>query len=300
VAFTWLNGFHDAANAVAAALATRALTPRVALWLAATLNGLGALLGVGLAAVAGVVIAGLAAAISWNLLTWWWGLPSSSSHALLGGLAGAGLVIGGQIDWGMMTLRVLLPLLLSPVLGLIAGWLATLALQRMFSEARHRIATRGFRIAQAVTTAAVSLGHGVQDGQKAMGVIVLALLTTGGPATGSLTWPLRILVAVALAAGTAAGGWRLIRTLGYRLTKLDPVEGVASGSVATVMLYVASWILSAPVSSTHIVASAIAGAGLTKGPAAIRWDQLRRVAVVWLLTPLVTATVAGLVLLPLT
>lgn len=191
--FAWTNGFHDTANAVATSLQTGALTPRVALGLAALLNGVGSLLGVGIAVVVGqqlveqpvsdpklaLVASAVAAAIGWNLLTWWFGLPSSSSHALIGGLAGAGLAAGVRVDWGLMGGKVLLPMLASPLVGFGAAWLLTVGLVVMFRPARHGTAVRGFRLAQTVSASAMALGHGLQDGQKAMGVIVLALAAGG-------------------------------------------------------------------------------------------------------------------------
>ncbi len=313
--FAWTNGFHDTANAVATSLATGALTPRVALGMAAVLNGTGSLLGVSLAVLVGqrllevpvhhpglgLVLAALLVAIGWNLLTWAAGTPSSSSQALVGGLAGAGWAAGLQVDGGLLTTRVLLPMLASPIVGFAGAWLFTAGLQAAFRAARHSVAVRGFRLAQVVSASAMALGHGLQDGQKAMGMIVLALAATGArPDDGSVPLWVRLASATALAAGTAAGGWRIIRTLGHRVAPIDPVTGFAAESVAAGILYVAAGLLDAPVSSTHAVTAAIIGAGSTRGARRIRWRTVRRILLTWLATPVVTALAGALLYLVMT
>lgn len=315
--FAWTNGFHDTANAIATSLATGALTPRVAVAMATVLNAVGSLLGVGVALVVGrrlidipvhdpqlaLVVAALAAAIAWNLVTWALGLPSSSSHALIGGLAGAGAAAGVGVDWGLMGSHVLLPMLASPLIGFAAAWLLTVVLVRAFRPARHAMAMRGFRMAQTVSASAMALGHGLQDGQKTMGVIVLALVA-GGMQTGEgVPMWVRLASSAALATGTAAGGWRIIRTLSRRVAPIDPVTGFAAETVAAGVLYAASGLFTAPVSSTHAVTAAIIGAGTTRSSRRIHWLVVRRIAGAWLLTPVVTATTGALlyvVLRPLT
>jgi PiT family inorganic phosphate transporter len=322
--FAWSNGMHDAANAVATSLSTGALTPRVALAMSAMLNTVGALLGVRIAETVGallietpvsrpgpgLVLAALLAALGWNMLTWWFGLPSSSSHALLGALAGAGVAAGARVDWDRLGTWVVLPMLASPALGFIGAWLLMLALLRLFRDAAHERAIRGFRMAQSVTAATMSVGHGLQDGQKTMGALVLALGGSGflddavgavgaagavnaagsdGPVPG---W-IRLTVALAIGLGTLAGGWRIIRTLSRRVVRMTPVTGFAAESVASSVLYAAAGVLGAPVSSTHTVTAAIMGAGATGGLRAIRWGTVRRVLLAWLLTPLVTFAVAA-------
>lgn len=312
LAFAWTNGFHDTANAVATSLQTGALTPRVALGLAAVLNGAGSLLGIGVAVVVGqqlvdvpvahprqtLVIAAVAAAIGWNLLTWWFGLPSSSSHALIGGIAGAGLAAGLRVDWGQMGSKVLLPMLASPLVGFVAAWLLALVLILAIRPARNATAVRGFRLAQTVSASAMALGHGLQDGQKAIGVILLALAADGGSTAGVPVW-VRLCVAVALAAGTAAGGWRIIRTLARRVAPIDPVIGFAAEAVAAGVLYLSAGVFGVPVSSTHTVTASIVGAGSTRGLREIRWLVARRIVIAWLLTPVVAAAAAGLLYLAL-
>lgn len=310
--FAWTNGFHDASNAVATSLATGALTPRVALGLAAVLNGIGSLLGVGVAVLVGqqlveapvtdpgpgLVLSALIAAISWNLVTWAAGMPSSSSHALLGGLAGAGLVAGAGVDWGLMGSRVLLPMLASPVAGFLGAWLLTAGLLTVFRSARNSSAVRGFRLAQTLSASAMALGHGLQDGQKTMGAIVLALAAAGGRADlGSVPLWVRGASALALAAGTAAGGWRVIRTLAGRVAPIDPVTGFAAEAVAAGILYVTAGVFGVPVSSTHAVTAAVLGAGSTRGGRRIRWRTVRRVLATWAATPLVTVLAGGVLYL---
>lgn len=306
--FAWTNGFHDTSNSVATSLATGALTPRVALGMAAVLNGVGSLSGVGVAVLVGrqlvdapvadpgvgLVLSALLAAIGWNLLTWAYGMPSSSSHALLGGLAGAGLTAGVGVDWSLLGTKVLLPMLASPLAGFAGAWLLTAGLLVAFRSARHAAAVRGFRLAQTVSASAMAFGHGLQDGQKTMGVIVLALAAAGVQSDES-TVPLwvRFASALALAGGTAAGGFRIVRTLARRVAPIDPVTGFAAETVAAGVLYVTAGVLNAPVSSTHAVTAAILGAGSTRGGRRIRWRTVRLILATWVATPVVTAAVAG-------
>lgn len=306
--FAWTNGFHDTSNAVATSLATGALTPRVALGMAALLNGIGSLFGVGLAVLVGqqlvdapvphpglgLVLSALLAAIAWNLLTWAYGMPSSSSHALLGGLAGAGLAAGAHVDWGLVGGKVLLPMLASPLAGFAGAWLLTAGLLVVFRSARHAAAVRGFRLAQTVSASAMALGHGLQDGQKTMGVIVLALAAAGAaPDGGGVPLWVRLASAAALAGGTAAGGFRIIRTLARRVAPIDPVTGFAAETVAAGVLYLTAGVLNAPVSSTHAITAAVLGAGSTRGGRRIRWRTVRLVLATWLATPVVTALAGG-------
>jgi PiT family inorganic phosphate transporter len=305
--FAWTNGFHDASNAVATSLQTGALTPRAALVMASVLNGVGSLLGVDIAVLVGhelldvpvtdpavgLVIAALVAAIGWNLATWWFGMPSSSSHALIGALAGAGIAAGITVDWGLLRDRVLAPMFISPLVGLVAAWVLTMGLMRLLRPVRQQTAVRRFRLAQTVSASAMALGHGLQDGQKAMGAIVLGLVAAGvDPSSGVPVW-VRLAVAVAMAAGTAAGGWRIIRTLARRVAPIDPVVGFASETVAAGVLYSAAGLLGVPVSSTHTVTAAIVGAGATRGVRRIRWGTVRSVLLTWIATPVVSALVAA-------
>jgi inorganic phosphate transporter, PiT family len=307
--FAWTNGFHDASNSIATSLATGALTPRVALALAAVLNTVGGLFGVSVAETLrrslltvpvdnpglGLVVAALLAAIGWNLVTWRWGLPSSSSHALFGALAGAGLAAGVAVDWQVLGRSVLLPLLVSPVVGMTLAWLLVAALTRAVQDAPHATTLRGFRLAQTLSASAMALGHGLQDAQKTAAVVVVALVASGNAAAGSDVplW-VRASVALALGVGTAFGGWRIMRTLGKRIAPVDPMTGFSAEIVAAGSLYAAAGVFAAPVSSTHVIVASIVGAGATRGLKAIRWRRVRPVVLAFVVTPLVTAAAAYL------
>ncbi|MBI4942987.1 MAG: inorganic phosphate transporter [Actinobacteria bacterium] len=301
LAFAWMNGFHDASNAVATSLSSATLTARVALPLAGALNVVGALLGVGVAQTIGtrlvdvpvsspglgLVAAALVAAFGWNVVTWSLGLPSSSSHALIGGLSGGALAAGGAVQWGVVRDLVLVPMVLSPVVGFALAWLLMAAIIRSVREVTYGTARRRFKIAQTVSASAVALGHGLQDGQKTMGVIVIALAAGGRAVDGVPLW-VRVAAAVALGAGTVVGGGRIIRTLGRRVVPVDPVSGFAAESVSAVVL-AGTAVFQAPVSSTHTVTASIMGAGSTRGRREIRWAVVRRILLAWVLTPFATA-----------
>jgi inorganic phosphate transporter, PiT family len=310
--FAWTNGFHDASNSVATSLATGALTPRVALGMAALLNVVGGLFGVSVAQTLRrslltvpvhhpgpwLVVAALLAAIGWNLLTWWLGLPSSSSHALVGALAGAGLAAGAGVDWGVLGSYVLVPMLVSPVLGFLAAWALVAVLLRVTRDAAHAPTVRRFRLAQTVSAAAMALGHGLQDAQKTAAVVVVALVAEGrAPQSDAVPMWVRTTVALALGAGTAFGGWRIMRTLGRRIAPVDPLTGFSAELVAAGSLYAAAGVFAAPVSSTHVIVASIMGGGATRGVRAIRWGQVRRIVLAFVLTPLVTAGLAALLYL---
>ncbi|TCC64668.1 inorganic phosphate transporter [Kribbella pittospori] len=297
--FDYTNGFHDAANAIATSVSTRALTPRVALAMAAVMNFLGAFLGTEVAETVGkgiisapsgehglvVVIAGLIGAITWNLITWRLGLPSSSSHALIGGLVGAGIASGSVVLWSGILDKVVIPMVLSPGVGFLGAFVLMLAILWVFRRSNPGKVTRGFRMSQSLSAAAVALGHGLQDAQKTMGVIFLALLTTGhvNESDGIPLW-VKLSAATAISLGTYSGGWRIMRTLGRRIIHLDPARGFASEAVAATVLYVMAIGLHAPVSTTHTITSAVMGAGATKRLSAVRWGVARSIVVAWVLT----------------
>lgn len=309
LAFAWVNGFHDASNSVATSLATGALTPRIALGMAAVLNAVGGLLGISVAETLrrglldvpvsrpglDLMIAALLAALCWNVATWWFGLPSSSSHALFGALAGAGLAGGVAVDWGVLGRFVLLPMVVSPLLGFTVAWALAAGLQRATQDAPHATTLRRFRLAQTISASAMALGHGLQDAQKTAAVVVVALVSAGRAAPGSAVplW-VRAAVASALGAGTAFGGWRIIRTLGRRIAPVDPLTGFTAELVAAGSLYAAAGVFAAPVSSTHVVVASIIGGGATRGLKAIRWLHVRRIVLAFLLTPFATAALAAL------
>lgn len=311
LAFDYTNGFHDAANAIATSVSTRALTPRVALAMAAVMNFIGAFLGQEVANTVGkvitppsgnhglvIVMAGLFGAIAWNLLTWYFGLPSSSSHALIGGLVGAAIASGSTVKWDVIVDKVVIPMVVSPLFGFAAAFLFMLAIMWIFRNRNAHRTQRGFRIAQTVSAAAMALGHGLQDAQKTMGVIFLALLT-GGYVGANDDLPIWVILAAATAisAGTWAGGWRIMRTLGRRIIHLDPARGFASETVAASVLYTTAFVFEAPISTTHTITSAVMGAGATKRLSAVRWGVARSIVAAWVLTfpaaGLVAAAVYG-------
>ncbi|HEY0618794.1 MAG TPA: inorganic phosphate transporter [Kribbella sp.] len=309
LAFDYTNGFHDAANAIATSVSTRALTPRVALIMAAVMNFLGAFLGTEVAETVGkgiitapagkhglvVVIAALLGAITWNLITWYFGLPSSSSHALIGGLVGAGIASGSVVLWAGILDKVVIPMVLSPAIGFLGAFLLMLAILWIFRRTNPGKVNRGFRLAQSLSAAAMALGHGLQDAQKTMGVIFLALLTTGHAQAGQgiPAW-VKISAATAISLGTYSGGWRIMRTLGRRIIHLDPARGFASEAVAATVLYVMAIGLHAPVSTTHTITSAVMGAGATKRLSAVRWGVARGIITAWILTIPAAGLVAAL------
>jgi inorganic phosphate transporter, PiT family len=310
LAFDYTNGFHDAANAIATSVSTRALTPRVALILAAVMNFVGALLGqevahtvsdtistAGFSASHGLVIvmAGLLGAITWNLVTWYFGLPSSSSHALIGGLVGAALAAGATVHWQTIVEKVLIPMVVSPLFGFLAAFTVMTVIMWIFRRRSPNRVNRGFRLMQTVSAAALALGHGLQDAQKTMGVIFLALVTSGHASDGD-NLPLWVVIAAAgaISAGTYAGGWRIMRTMGRKIIHLDPPRGFAAESVGAGVLYSTAFIFHAPISTTHTITSAIMGAGATKRFSAVRWGVARSILTAWILTfPMAGLVAAG-------
>jgi PiT family inorganic phosphate transporter len=309
--FDYTNGFHDAANAIATSVSTRALTPRVALLMAAVMNFVGALLGTEVAetiahsivdldsqsnhTVLVVVLCALIGAIVWNLITWWFGLPSSSTHSLIGGLVGAGLAGGLLVYWQNVYDKVVLPMIVSPIVGFGLAFLMMVAVLWIWRNAAPARTTRRFRHAQTVSAAAMALGHGLQDAQKTMGVIYMALLTVGWADrdAGIPLW-VKLGAAAAISLGTYSGGWRIMRTLGRRIIELDPARGFVAESVSAVVLYVNAFALHAPVSTTHTITSAIMGVGATRRLSAVRWGVAKNIAVAWVLTIPAAALVAAL------
>ena len=311
LAFDYTNGFHDAANAIATSISTRALTPKVALMLAAVMNFVGALLGQEVAHTVSdtiappsgnagliVVLAGLLGAITWNLITWYFGLPSSSSQALIGGLVGAALAAGATVHWQTIIDKVAIPMVISPVVGFILAFLLMLAIMWIFRRRNQHKVFRGFRMSQTVSAAALALGHGLQDAQKTMGVIFLALVASGY-ASADESLPLWVVVcaASAISLGTYSGGWRIMRTLGRRIIHLDPARGFAAESVASSVLYTTAYVFEAPISTTHVITSSIMGAGATKRFSAVRWGVARSIVTAWILTFPMAGSAAALVYL---
>ncbi|MCD9143109.1 MULTISPECIES: inorganic phosphate transporter [Streptomyces] len=306
--FTYTNGFHDSANAIATSVSTRALTPRAALAMAAVMNLAGAFLGSGVAKTVskglietpvgdkgmGILFAALIGAIAWNMITWYFGLPSSSSHALFGGMVGAALAGGTTVIWSGVVEKVVIPMFLSPFVGLIIGYLVMVVIMWMFRKANPHKAKRGFRIAQTVSAAGMALGHGLQDAQKTMGIVVMALVI-GDVQSMDDAIPLwvKLSCAITLSLGTYAGGWRIMRTLGRRIIELDPPQGFAAETTAASVMYTASFMFHAPISTTHVITSAIMGVGSTKGSRAVRWGVAKNIVMGWFITMPAAAVVAA-------
>jgi phosphate/sulfate permease len=307
LAFDYTNGFHDSANAIATSVSTKALTPRVALAMAAAANVVGALISTKVAATVGkgiivtpdgrsgliVVLAGLLGAIVWNLGTWYFGLPSSSSHALIGGLVGAAIAGSETVKWHGVLDKVIVPMVVSPLIGFVLGYLFLLAILWTFRRANATKANRGFKYAQIVSSATMAFGHGTQDAQKTMGVIALTLTVSGhlDPADGIPLWVI-LSAAAAISLGTYSGGWRIMRTLGRRIMTLTPASGFAAQTVASVVMLTTSH-YGLPVSTTHVITSSVMGSGATRGLFAVRWGVAGNILTAWVLTIPAAAIVAG-------
>ena len=317
--FDFTNGFHDAANAIATSVSTRALTPRVALVMAAVMNFAGALIGTGVAQTIArqivklpedsaatmrltlvVILAALLGAITWNLITWWLGLPSSSTHSIIGGLVGAGLAGGLGIYWSAVVNKVVIPMVISPAIGFSLAFAVMVGVLWLVRNKAPARTMRRFRLAQTVSAAAMALGHGLQDAQKTMGVILLALVANGwaSPSSDIPLW-VKLGAAAAISAGTYSGGWRIMRTLGRKIIELDPARGFVAESVSALVLYVMALGFKAPVSTTHTITSAIMGVGATRRLSAVRWGVARKIVVAWVLTIPAAGAVAAVFLLVL-
>jgi phosphate/sulfate permease len=310
LAFDYTNGFHDAANAIAVAVSTKALTPRVALALAAVMNLVGAVISTEVAATVGsgiidpptgsgglqVVFAALIGAIAWNLITWYFGLPSSSSHALIGGLVGAALAAAESVQWMGIVDKVVIPMVISPLIGFGLGYLLMLAILWIFRRRNAHRTERGFRRVQILSSASMAFGHGTQDAQKTMGIITLALITSGHLSETEFHVPLWVIVASALAisAGTYSGGFRIIRTLGRRVIQLTPAGGFAAQTVASGVMIATATVFAVPVSTTHITTASIMGVGSTRRFSAVRWGVAGNIVVAWVLTLPAAGLVAAL------
>lgn len=306
--FDYTNGFHDAANAIATTVATKALKPKTALLVAAIGNLVGAFLSEGVAKTVGkdiitvtqdshglyVVLSALVGAIAWNLITWWFGLPSSSSHALIGGLVGAALAASEMVLWDGVVKKVAIPMIVSPTIGITASFLLTLAITWIFRNSLKSRVSRGFKIVQTFTAAAMAVGHGLQDAQKTMGIMTLALVIGGFHTGDSIPSWVKIAAALAISAGTYVGGWRIMKTLGHRMIEVDQIKGVASTTVASIVLYVMAIYYKAPISTTHTITSSILGAGATRGRKWVRWGVVGNIATAWVLTLPAAAACAAL------
>ena len=304
LAFDFTNGFHDAANAVATSISTRAVPPNVALAAAAILNVVGAVVSTHVAATLAkgivdpgvvtnpVILGGLVGAIVWNLLTWWWALPSSSSHCLIGGIAGAVLATSGpdHVLWSGILHKVLIPTLIAPLVGFSIGILLMLAIYWIFRNANPGRLMRRFRLAQLASASVMAFSHGSNDAQKTMGVITLALFAGGHlPALEVPLW-VKLASAITIGLGTYSGGRRIIRTLGMRLVKLTPAHGFAAETAASGVLLATAY-LGFPVSTTHVITTSVMGVGATQRLSAVKWGLSLDIFAAWL----VTLPAAGLV-----
>jgi phosphate/sulfate permease len=305
--FDFTNGFNDAANAIAMSVSTRALTPRIALALAAIFNLAGALVSTKVANTVGsiitapmnsagllIVFSAVVGAIAWNLIVWRFGLPSSSTHALIGGLCGAALASKGHVNWPAVLKKVIIPMVASPLVGFSLGFLAMLALLWIFRRSNPRDVNVGFRIGQRLSSCAMAFGHGLQDAQKTMGVITLALVVTHHLSEFVVPVWVKLACAFAISAGTATGGFRIMRTLGRRVFKLDNAAGFAAQTVASAVLLTTAYAYAAPVSTTHVTTSTIMGVGATKKLSAVRWGVAGNIVMAWVLTIPAAAAVAAL------
>jgi PiT family inorganic phosphate transporter len=308
LAFDFTNGFHDTANAVATSISTRAMSPRLAVGLASVLNFVGAFISLEVAATVAtgivdvgavtttVIFAGLIGAIAWNLATWYFGLPSSSSHALIGGVVGAAFIaegVGAVKADGLLE-KVLVPAMIAPVLALVVAALAIVVAYRIVGRLRPGPVNRGYRLGQIVSGSLFALSHGTNDAQKTMGIIALALVAHGDLSAREFEVPTWVIVsaASAIALGTYVGGWRIIRTMGTRIIKMDPAQGfVAQGAGAATILAASHF--GFPLSTTHTISGAVMGAGAGKRMSAVRWGVAGNIVAAWVLTLPAAAVVGG-------
>jgi len=307
LAFDYINGFHDTANAIATSVSTRALKPQYAIVMSAIANFAGAFAGTAVANTVGnglissqvesqtVVAAALVGAIVWNLVTWRLGIPSSSSHALIGGLLGAAAAAAGPGAWkvGGIVGKVLVPLVSSPVAGFVIGLALMVVIFNVFRRARPRVMNDNFRRLQVVSAGFMAFSHGSNDAQRTMGVMTLALVTAGVLPEFKVPLPVIVAAATAISLGTAEGGWRIIRTMGTRVVKLDPVHGFAAETTAASVIVVASH-FGMPVSTTHVISSAILGVGSSDRFNSVRWSVARGIGIAWVLTLPAAGLVAAL------
>jgi PiT family inorganic phosphate transporter len=298
LAFDFTNGFHDTANAIATSVSTRALRPRVAVLMAAALNMAGAVFfGTHVAKTVykgiiettygtqTVVLAALIGAIAWNLITWYFGIPSSSSHALIGGLVGAAIASAGvhAVLWGGVIDKVVLPMVFSPLIGFVLAFLVMIALLWIVRNRAPSPVNRTFRRLQVLSAAAMALSHGTNDAQKTMGIMTLALVAAGKYQGASIPLWVIVAAATAMALGTYVGGWRIIHTLGSKVIKLDPIHGFAAETSAASVIFTTAQ-FGFPISTTHAITASIMGAGSTQRLSAVRWGVAGDIVTAWVLT----------------
>jgi len=310
VAFDFTNGFHDTANVVATSISTRALAPGRAIALASVLNFVGAFISLKVAATIGqgfvasgavtttVVFSALVGAISWNLITWYYGLPSSSSHALIGGLVGAVIAAEGAsaVNGQGLVNKLIVPAIVAPLVAFVVAGASILIVYRIVGRLRPGAVGRGFRLGQIVSGSMLALSHGTNDAQKTMGVITLALIANGNIPAAGFHVPLWVVVvsASAIALGTFTGGWRIIRTVGTRIISMDPAQGFAAQTAGAVVILAATSV-GYPLSTTHVISGGVTGAGAAKSVSAVRWGVAGDIVRAWILTLPAAAGLAAVV-----
>ena len=310
--FDFTNGFHDTANAIATSVSTRALTPRVAVLIASVANLAGAFVTTAVAKTVGegiidtglatetTVLAAVIGAIVWNLLTWWFGLPSSSSHALIGGLIGAALVQSGLagVEWHDIAHKVAIPAVFAPTLAFFSAFALMVAIYWLFKWLSPGVAGRGLRLGQLASGTWVAFTHGANDAQKTMGVIALALYTHGSISSFYIPTWVKVSAGVAIGAGTYVGGWRIMRTIGQRMYRMEPENGFVGQTTAGATIFLATR-LGYPLSTTHVISGSVLGAGATQRLSAVRWGLAGNIVFAWILTIPAAALVAAAVYWPI-
>ena len=307
LAFDYINGFHDTANAIATSVSTRAIAPKTAVMMAATLNFLGAMISTGVAKTIGgdivtspdmingeIIVAALVGAIFWNLLTWWYGIPSSSSHALIGGIIGAVMISVGSDALHVGGIgKIFISLVASPILALILGYIVMKVLLFLFGRFSPIVLNDRFRNMQLISAALMSFSHGSNDAQKAMGIITLTLVASGHLPTLDVPLWVKLACATAMALGTAAGGWKIIATVGSKIFKLESINGFAADLNSALTIFTAT-LLHLPVSTTHVVSGSIMGVGTAMRVKAVNWSTARSMVFAWFITIPLSAGVSAL------
>jgi PiT family inorganic phosphate transporter len=311
LAFDFINGFHDTANAIATSVSTKALKPRHAILLAATMNFVGAMTFTGVAKAITkdivdpftlengsiVILAALIAAIAWNLITWYYGIPSSSSHAIIGSIAGAAIAAAGFTSLNYTGfIKILQALIISPILAFVAGFIVYSIFKVLFKNNNLAKTNRGFRTFQIFTAALQAYSHGTNDAQKAMGIITMALIASGNLTTDEVPLWVQLACATAMGLGTSVGGWKIIKTVGGNIMKIRPVNGVAADLTGALIIFGATYI-HLPVSTTHVISSSIMGVGASHRLKGVKWGTAQRMLVTWVITLPISATLAGLIYL---
>ena len=307
LAFDYINGFHDTANAIATSVSTRAITPKKAIIMTAVLNFLGAMVSTGVAKTiggdivmspsfidSGIISAALIGAIVWNLLTWYWGIPSSSSHALIGGIIGA---VGWSVGFDALNesgiLKIFLSLILSPIVAMIGGYIVMKVLLFIFGRFSPIVLNDRFRSMQIVSAVMMAFSHGSNDAQKAMGIITLTLLSGGYIDTLDVPLWVKLCCATAMACGTAVGGWKIISTMGTKIFKLETINGFAADLNSAITIFTATF-LHLPVSTTHVVSGSLLGVGASKRIKAVNWGVARSMVMAWFVTVPLSGIVAAI------